>query len=79
VLESVRRMLKAGGRLVIVEYGADNGNPWVPYPFTYERWVSMAGQAGFSKTRLLRTVPSRWLGTMYSAVSISLSPFRGEG
>jgi ubiquinone/menaquinone biosynthesis C-methylase UbiE len=41
VLESVRRMLKAGGRLVIVEYGADKGNPWVPYPFTYERWIAM--------------------------------------
>jgi ubiquinone/menaquinone biosynthesis C-methylase UbiE len=71
VLESVRRMLRTGGRLVIVEYGADTGNPWVPYPFTYVRWVPMAQEAGFSKTRLLRTVPSRWLGSMYSAVSES--------
>lgn len=71
VLESVRRMLRAGGRLVIVEYGADTGNPWVPYPFTYERWVPQAEHAGFAKTRLLRTVPSRWLGSMYSAVSES--------
>jgi hypothetical protein len=31
--------------------------------------MPMATQAGFSKARLLRTVPSRWLGTMYSAVS----------
>lgn len=69
VLESVRRMLRTGGRLVIVEYGADNGNPWVPYPFTYERWAPLADQAGFTGTRLLRTVPSRWLGSMYSAVS----------
>ena len=69
VLESVRRMLRAGGRLVIVEYGSASGNPWVPYPFTYERWVPLAEQAGFRNTRLLRTVPSRWLGSMYSAVS----------
>jgi ubiquinone/menaquinone biosynthesis C-methylase UbiE len=69
VLESVRRMLRLGGRLIIVEYGADKGNPWVPYPFSYERWLPMATQAGFSQTRLVRTVPSRWLGTMYSAVS----------
>jgi ubiquinone/menaquinone biosynthesis C-methylase UbiE len=69
VLESVHRMLRPGGRLVIVEYGAETGNPWVPYPFTYQHWVPMAEQAGFTKTRLLRTVPSRWLGSMYSAVS----------
>jgi hypothetical protein len=64
-------MLRRGGSLVIVEYGADTGNPWVPYPFTFERWVPMAEQAGFEGTRLLRTVPSRWLGSMYSAVSSS--------
>lgn len=69
VLESLRRMMRDRGRLIIVEYGADRGNPWVPYPFTYERWVPMAAQAGFTGTRLLRTVPSRWLGSMYSAAS----------
>jgi ubiquinone/menaquinone biosynthesis C-methylase UbiE len=69
VLESVRRMLKPGGRLIIVEYGTDRGNPWVPYPFTYAQWESLAERAGFKNTRLLSTVPSRWLGTMYSAVS----------
>jgi ubiquinone/menaquinone biosynthesis C-methylase UbiE len=69
VLQSVRAMLRPGGRLIIVEYGADRGNPWVPYPFTYPRWETMAAQAGFRNTRLLKTVPSRWLGSMYSAVS----------
>jgi len=69
VLQSVHAMLRAGGRLIVVEYGADRGNPWVPYPFTYSRWETMAAQAGFKNTRLLKTVPSRWLGSMYSAVS----------
>jgi ubiquinone/menaquinone biosynthesis C-methylase UbiE len=69
VLEMVRDMLRKGGRLIIVEYGADRGNPWVPYPFTYAHWETMAARAGFTGTRLLRTVPSRWLGTMYSAMS----------
>jgi len=69
VLQSVRRMLRPGGRLIIVEYGADRGNPWVPYPFTYARWEEMAARAGFKKTHLLKTIPSRWLGSMYSAVS----------
>jgi SAM-dependent methyltransferase len=69
VLESVRNMLRPGGRLIVVEYGTDHGNPWVPHPFSYERWIRMAAQAGFEKTRLLRTIPSRHLGSMYSAVS----------
>ena len=69
VLESVRRMITPGGRLIVVEYGADRGNTWVPYPFVYARWEKIAAQAGFRKTRLLKTVPSRWLGSMYSAVS----------
>jgi SAM-dependent methyltransferase len=71
VLDSVRKQLRPGGTLIIVEYGADRGNPWVPHPFSYERWEKMAAQAGFVKTRLLRTIPSRHLGSMYSAASES--------
>jgi ubiquinone/menaquinone biosynthesis C-methylase UbiE len=69
VLESVRKLLGPGGKLVVVEYGSDRGNPWVPHPFSYERWETMAAQAGFERTRLLRTIPSRHLGSLYSAVS----------
>ena len=69
VLEAVRGMLRPGGTLIIVEYGTDRGNAWVPHPFSYERWEAMAARAGFTGTRLLRTVPSRWLGSMYSAAS----------
>lgn len=71
VLQAVHGMLRPGGRLIIVEYGADRGNPWVPHPFTYEQWQKMAARAGFRNTRLLKTVPSRWLGSMYSAASES--------
>lgn len=69
VLQSVRNMLRPRGRLIVVEYGTDRGNHWVPYPFSYERWEAMAARAGFKSTRLLKTIPSRWLGSMYSAVS----------
>ena len=69
MLKAVHGMLRSGGRLIIVEYGTDRGNAWVPHPFTYQRWETIAARAGFKGTRLLRTVPSRWLGSMYSAVS----------
>ena len=69
VLDGVRAVLKPGGRLVLVEYGADRGNPWVPHPFSYLRWEQMAGAAGFAGTRMLGSVPSRFLGSIYAAVS----------
>lgn len=69
VLARVHSMLRRGGRLIVVEYGAERGNPWVPYPFTYQQWEAMAARAGFKNTRLLKTVPSRWLGSMYSSVT----------
>ncbi len=77
VLELVREMLRADGRLVIVEYGTDRGNPWVPHPFSYSRWERIAAEAGFTGTRLLRTIPSSYFGSMYSALSLSRKA--GEG
>lgn len=71
VLKLVRGMLRGGGRLIVVEYGSDHGNPWVPHPFSFESWQRMAVEAGFESTRLLRTIPSRHLGSMYSALSLS--------
>jgi len=62
-------MLRPGGTLLIVEYGADRGNPWVPHPFSYPTWERLAAEAGFEATRLLKTIPSRFLGTLYSAAS----------
>ena len=70
VLESVRQMLRPGGALIVVEYNADRGNPWVPHPFTYATWERLAAAAGFEQTQRLRTHPSRYFGSMYSAASI---------
>jgi ubiquinone/menaquinone biosynthesis C-methylase UbiE len=69
VLASVRTMLRPGGSLIVVEYGADRGNPWVPHPFSYPTWEGLAAAAGFEGTRLLATLPSRFLGSMYSSVA----------
>jgi ubiquinone/menaquinone biosynthesis C-methylase UbiE len=76
VLARVHEMLRPGGSLIVVEYGSDRGNPWVPHPFSYERWVQMASGAGFERTRMIGTVPSRYLGSMYSAVTFAPAPMR---
>jgi ubiquinone/menaquinone biosynthesis C-methylase UbiE len=70
VLQQIRRYLRPGGRLILVEYNADQGNMWVPHPMTYETWEKLAQRVGFETTRLLATKPSRFLREIYSAVSV---------
>ncbi len=71
VLSQVRALLRPGGRLIVVEYEADRGNPWVPHPFSYRSWQKMAAEAGFERTQHLASIPSRFLGSIYSSVSES--------
>ena len=69
VLEAVRTMLRPGGRLIVVEYETDRGNPWVPHPFSFATWKRLATDAGFAGTEQIGSVPSRYFGSMYSALS----------
>ena len=69
VLESLLSHLRLHGRFLLVEYGADHGNPWVPHPISLATWRRLAASVGLSEPRQLGTYPSRWLGGMYSAVS----------
>ncbi|MBI5667518.1 MAG: class I SAM-dependent methyltransferase [Chloroflexi bacterium] len=70
VIEQLRDYLKPGGRLLLVEYNVDQGNQWVPYPLSYPSWEALARQHGFTDTRRLAAVPSRFLREIYSAVSL---------
>ena len=69
VLALVHGYLKPEGRLIVVEYDADRGNPWVPYPFSFATWRRLAVANGFSAPEMIGTHPSRWLNGLYSAVS----------
>jgi ubiquinone/menaquinone biosynthesis C-methylase UbiE len=69
VVQLLRRYLRPNGRLILVEYNVDRGNPWVPYPLSYDTWAVLVRKNGFTETRLLATVPSRFLKEMFSAVS----------
>ena len=69
VLRHVRTFLKLNGALLLVEYNADSGNPWVPYPLSFETYRALAPRAGFSEPRLLAQHPSRFLKEFYSAVA----------
>jgi len=69
MLQRVYAYLRPGGKLLLVEYNVDAGNPWVPYPLSYPSWEKLAGRNGFGGTRLLEKVPSRFLREMYAAES----------
>ena len=67
ILRHVSSYLKPNGLLLIVEYNVDSGNPWVPYPFSFETYCKLIPRANFSEPRLLAKVPSRFLHEFYSA------------
>jgi SAM-dependent methyltransferase len=72
--------IRPGGRFILVEYDADRGNPWVPYPLSFGTWRAMANDLGLLETRLAGRVPSRFLGAIYSAVSdLASAPARSGG
>jgi ubiquinone/menaquinone biosynthesis C-methylase UbiE len=70
VMEAIHAALVPGGRLVIVEYDADHGNPYVPHPISFARLGSLATRGAFSEPKLLHRVPSRFLGSIYGAVMV---------
>jgi ubiquinone/menaquinone biosynthesis C-methylase UbiE len=69
VLRAAIETLKPGGRFLIVEYGSDRGNRWVPWPMSYATWAELASRVGLRDTRRIGEVPSRFLGSIYAAVS----------
>jgi ubiquinone/menaquinone biosynthesis C-methylase UbiE len=71
VVEQLRGCLKPGGCLILVEYNAGHGNMWVPHPLSYPTWEKLAARCGFTSTRLIGRVPSRFLGEIYSSVSVN--------
>ncbi len=68
-LRQIRYSLAPGGRFVIVEYDSDRGNPFVPYPFSFETLRREAMVGGYAEPRLIGRMPSRFLGAIYAAVA----------
>lgn len=69
ILKHVRSLLKTNGILLVIEYNVDLGNQWVPHPFSFDTFRTLAMQTGFGEPRLLATHPSRFLREFYSALT----------
>jgi SAM-dependent methyltransferase len=69
VVRRICERLRPGGRFVLVEYDSDDGNRWVPHPVSARTWELLANEVGLAETRIIGRVPSRFLGSIYAAVS----------
>ena len=65
----LRRLLSLTDRFLIVEYERSRPSPWGPYPVSFERLCELFKEAGVERVEKLATRPSRFSGTMYSALA----------
>jgi len=68
VLRHAAGWLTPGGRILVVEYETHHAGPWVPHPVPFAVLQEVARCAGLPAPRMLVTRPSRYHGSMYSAV-----------
>ena len=68
VVEQVTSHLKDDAPLIVVEYERRDANPYVPYPISFESLGKLAHACGLAAPRLIATKPSRYRGSIYSAV-----------
>lgn len=69
VLRRVVAMLPPAGKLLLVEYDRERGNPWVPYPVPLRRFRALAEEVGLGRPEEIGRRPSRYQGEMYAAVA----------
>jgi ubiquinone/menaquinone biosynthesis C-methylase UbiE len=68
VLERLAKLLKPGGRLIVVEYNTSRGNPAVPHPLAGAGFLALAEEVGLREARILAKIPSSFLGEMYAGM-----------
>ena len=71
VLSRLIRLLKPGGRLIVVEYNTRQGNSAVPYPLDEHEFLELGRRIGLRDMRILSRIPSSFLGEMYTGVGLA--------
>lgn len=69
VLKQLTQRVRAGGRIVVVEYDRRAPSRWVPYPIHASRWPRLAESAGLEDAAVTATRPSAYSGVLYAGVA----------
>lgn len=69
VLASLVRLLRPGGRVVLVEYDRRSASRWVPFPIGIADLPRLAVAAGLTKFTVVESRPSDYEGIIYAAVA----------
>jgi len=69
ILVRIAERLRAGGRLVIIEYDRRGPNPWVPHPIDAQRLPGLLASAGFTPPIITARKPSAFGGDLYVAAA----------
>lgn len=68
-LENAVSYLRPGGRVLLVEYDATVGTPWVPHPLPFAGVAPLFATVGYHRVRKLGEQPSRYRnGNLYAAL-----------
>jgi len=59
------RLVRPGGRVIVVEYDRRGASRWVPYPIPAARWPALANAAGLSDATITARRPSAYSGILY--------------
>jgi len=71
-LKFIKRYLKPNGIISIVEYNTDISNIWLPYPLSYNKFLSLAN-SNYINSELLASLPQEFGGEIYCARSFAIN------
>ncbi|HEU4787707.1 MAG TPA: class I SAM-dependent methyltransferase [Gemmatimonadaceae bacterium] len=69
VLKQLTQRVRAGGRIVVVEYDRRAPSRWVPYPIHASQWPRLAASVGLEDAAVTATRPSAYSGVLYAGVA----------
>jgi ubiquinone/menaquinone biosynthesis C-methylase UbiE len=74
VLTRLVKLVRPGGRVVLVEYDQREASRWVPYPIPIANLPALATAAGLSTPTVTATRPSTYRGVLYAAAADRVVP-----